>query len=104
MSLTIACVLVDSQRIDDRSVVDVAVVGLGYAGLVVAKRLTDANITVRAFEALDRPGGRAYDTEIGIDSQGNDILIENGVAFIGTESQQPFASNFVERGVGHGDG
>ena len=70
--------------------VDVVVVGAGYAGLEVARRLVRGGMSVHVIEALDRVGGRAYDSSIG-----SNFTIENGVAFIGSRSQQPFAYDLV---------
>ena len=58
--------------------IDVAIIGAGFAGLAAAKRLTEAGRRVALFEAMDRVGGRAW-TVITPDG----TVIDKGAQFVG---------------------
>lgn len=48
----------------DGSVVDVVIVGAGYAGLTAAERLVSRGVSVLVVEGRDRVGGRAFSGEV----------------------------------------
>ena len=87
-----------AASLDADVVVDVVVVGAGYAGLDSARRLLAGGATVHVVEALDRVGGRAYDTLL----ENSNFTIENGVAFIGSRTEQPFAYELIVDQLGVG--
>jgi monoamine oxidase len=62
-----------TQRLD----VDVCVVGAGYAGLVAARRLTEAGLSVAVLEARDRVGGRIWTYRLS-----SDVPVDRGGAWL----------------------
>jgi monoamine oxidase len=66
-------------------VVDVAVVGAGAAGLVAARELAAAGLTVRVLEARHRVGGRAW-----TDRETFGVPIDRGCAWLHSADQNPW--------------
>ena len=50
--------------------VDVAVIGAGLAGLMAAREVVAAGLTVRVFEARERVGGRLWNVDLSLASPG----------------------------------
>lgn len=73
---------------------DVAVVGAGLAGLVAARRLRDADLSVRLLEARDRVGGRLLNAPIG-----DGAVVEVGGQWVGPTQDRVLAL-LDELGIG----
>lgn len=65
---------------------DVVVVGAGFAGLLAAKKITDAGRTVVVLEARDRVGGRVHNQDIG-----DGKVVEMGGQWIGPGQDRMYA-------------
>lgn len=65
--------------------VDVVVVGAGCAGLAAAKRLSDAGLSFRVVEAMDRIGGRAWTTTTDFG-----VPFDIGCAWLHAADRNPF--------------
>lgn len=78
-------------------VVDVVIVGAGYAGLSAARVLSGAGLRVRVLEARNRPGGRTLNADV-VDGSRNvatDDVIELGGEWLAPEHAR--ARRLVER-------
>jgi monoamine oxidase len=69
-----------AAAVGDVEVVDVAVVGAGYAGLAAARVLANAGVDVRVLEARPRPGGRTLNVDVvsGLRNTATDDVVELG--------------------------
>jgi monoamine oxidase len=65
---------------------DVAVVGAGFAGLVAARRLVEADVDVVVLEARDRVGGRVLNAPLG-----DGKVVEVGGTFLGPTQDRAYA-------------
>jgi monoamine oxidase len=66
---------------------DVLVIGAGAAGMMAARDLSQAGLTVRLLEARDRPGGRMYT----LSDPALPVPIELGAEFVHGKSPELFA-------------
>jgi monoamine oxidase len=78
--------------------VDVVVVGAGAAGLVAARELQAAGLTVRVLEARDRVGGRAWTdrTTLG-------VPIDRGCAWLHAADHNPWTAYARQQGFAVGE-
>src|SRR5262245_56988303 len=74
-------------------ILDACVVGAGAAGLVAARELTRAGLTVRVLEARDRVGGRAW-TDIATFG----VPIDRGCAWLHNAPDNPWTAYARARG------
>lgn len=65
---------------------DVAVVGAGFGGLVAARKIVDAGLSVVVLEARDRVGGRVHNQDIG-----DGKVVEMGGQWIGPTQDRMYA-------------
>src|SRR2546428_11578389 len=72
---------------------DVIVIGAGAAGLVAARELAGAGLSVRVLEARDRVGGRAW-----TDRETLGVPIDRGGAWLHSAERNPWAPYARERG------
>ena len=72
---------------------DVCVIGAGAAGLVAARELTAAGLSIRVFEARGRVGGRAW-TDVATFG----VPIDRGCAWLHCAERNPWTAFARERG------
>lgn len=81
---------------------DVVVVGAGYAGLTVARRLSQRNLSVHVLEASNATGGRTKNyclRQMKLDIQ-SDYVVELGGQWIGNKSVQSHAWKLIVEELG----